>query len=68
MKTADWNPEVVEIILQWEASKCAESAGWCHYEAVLAHRLKAMTIRGDIGWLEEERCHPPLQEKQEGEI
>lgn len=64
--TADWHPEVTEIIFQWEASKCAESAGWCHYEAVLSHHSKGMTFRGDSWWLEKGKCHPALQEEQEG--
>lgn len=43
--TADWHPEVMEIVLQWEAAKCAERAGLCHYEAVLSHHSEVVTIR-----------------------
>lgn len=63
--TADWHPEVMEIVLQWEAAKCAERAGPCHYEAVLSHHSEVVTIRGDSWWLEKGKCHTALWEGQE---
>lgn len=58
--TADWHPEGIEIILPWEASKCA---GWCHHEAVLPHHSRDMTARGDSWWLEEGAMPPCSPER-----